>query len=220
MDGKAMKTPSKRPFAMPTKAMALVVALEWDAQIRVIETSTMPVTMLAATALDVTPLRRDATVTELLRYLVTDLVCFPLAEDDAVDEEDLSLAEKQAQLWQQPIAHFTGTYGPISIASARDLTPPKHSEKAMSMARKRLEGMSDWELTSALSLAQGCKSLIVPLGVLDGAVPVDKALAAARAEEDHQIQHWGLVEGGHDVDLANVKTQVLAALLLTRLSKP
>lgn len=46
---------------------------------------------------------------------------------------------------------------------------------------------------------------------------MEQAMAAARAEEDHQIEQWGLVEGGHDVDIADLRVRVSAPSLFVRL---
>ena len=35
-------------------------------------------------------------------------------------------------------------------------------------------------------------------------------LASARAEEDASIEEWGLVEGGHDVDQADIAVRLAA----------
>lgn len=49
-----------------------------------------------------------------------------------------------------------------------------------------------------------------------GRLSVAGALEAARVEEDHQIMNWGLVEGGHDVDIADAAARVSAAALFAR----
>lgn len=46
-----------------------------------------------------------------------------------------------------------------------------------------------------------------------GHCPPSVAMDAARAEEDTQIAEWGLVEGGHDLDLASMKVRVAAPVL-------
>ena len=46
---------------------------------------------------------------------------------------------------------------------------------------------------------------------------VEQALEAARVEEDLQIQQWGLVEGGHDIDIADLRIRVAAPSLFVRL---
>ena len=218
LDGRALRTPGKRSFWLPSRALATAVGLEWDAQIKVLETSTMPLTMLSAVAIDVTPTRREATVDELMRYGTTDLVCFPLSMEDAVEQEHLKLVERQQKCWAKPLQHVRSAYGEVAMCDARSLGAPAHPAETRARMRHRLERMSDWDLTSTLSLAQASKSLIIPLALLDGAISVAEALEAARVEEEHQIAHWGLVEGGHDVDHANTRVQMLAAALLHRMT--
>lgn len=46
------------------------------------------------------------------------------------------------------------------------------------------------------------------------------AIAAARLEENVQIQQWGHVEGGHDVDIADINVRMAApALFLQHLRR-
>ena len=52
---------------------------------------------------------------------------------------------------------------------------------------------------------------------LQGKVTVAQALAAARLEEDHQIDEWGLVEGGHDIDIADARARVAAPAVFMQL---
>jgi ATP synthase mitochondrial F1 complex assembly factor 2 len=42
-----------------------------------------------------------------------------------------------------------------------------------------------------------------------------QALAAARVEEEFNIEHWGLVEGGHDYDRLNTSIQITSASLVS-----
>ncbi len=43
------------------------------------------------------------------------------------------------------------------------------------------------------------------------------AVAAARLEEDVQMEEWGAVEAGHDLDIADVSTRIAAPALFLRL---
>src|ERR1043165_370779 len=52
LDGKPVRTPSRRKLTAPTKAIAASMVAEWDAQKEVIEPTTMPVTRLANTVND------------------------------------------------------------------------------------------------------------------------------------------------------------------------
>ena len=46
---------------------------------------------------------------------------------------------------------------------------------------------------------------------------MEQGLEAARVEENFQIEGWGLVEGGHDIDSAGLKVQVAAPSIFLRL---
>src|SRR5688572_11829266 len=61
LDGKALRSPAKRPFVLPTEALAAAVADEWQAQGEKIRPSSMPLMQFAATAIG--RLGADRTVT-------------------------------------------------------------------------------------------------------------------------------------------------------------
>lgn len=52
---------------------------------------------------------------------------------------------------------------------------------------------------------------------MQGRLGVQEAIAAARLEESYQIGEWGLVEGGHDIDIADAQVRVAAPSLFIRL---
>lgn len=78
-------------------------------------------------------------------------------------------------------------------------------------------GLDHWHLTAAEHLAASCKSVIIGMATAAGRLGVQEALRAARLEEDQQIAEWGLVEGGHDVDIADLRMRVAAPAVFIRL---
>ena len=78
-------------------------------------------------------------------------------------------------------------------------------------------GLDAWELTAASQLAAACKSVTLGLAAARGGVGMAGTLRAARLEEDLQLESWGLVEGGHDLDVADLRARVAAPLLFARL---
>ena len=215
LDRRKLKTPGQLPFVLPSRALAGLVAQEWDSQICAIETSTMPVTMQCATAIDITPVKHPDIIEELLRYLGTDMVCFPqkivLTEESG---ESMKLRDIQLRRWSEPLKHFEENYGKLKILDSDTLEKPRHDPLAITNARKRIEPLNDFELTALHHLAMGCKSLVLPLALLDRRITVQQAYEAARAEEDHQIQTWGLVEGAHDVDQESLLAQLSTSSLI------
>ena len=55
------------------------------------------------------------------------------------------------------------------------------------------------------------------MALIRGVIDVDQAMAAARVEEDLQIEEWGLVEGGHDVDLADIRVRLSSPRVMMNL---
>ena len=49
------------------------------------------------------------------------------------------------------------------------------------------------------------RSLTAKPCMLQGRLSVAEAVDAARLEEAAQIEEWGLVEGGHDIDISDIK---------------
>ena len=53
---------------------------------------------------------------------------------------------------------------------------------------------------------------------VQGTLALPEALKAARLEEDFQLEEWGKVEGGHDLDEGDVQVRVAAPAVFARLA--
>ncbi|MFN3147918.1 MAG: ATP12 family protein [Paracoccaceae bacterium] len=76
LDGRPVRTPAKTRLLLPTKAAAEAVAAEWQAQDKIVDPRTMPVTRAANAALDKVTPQRDEVIGLLAAYGETDLVCY------------------------------------------------------------------------------------------------------------------------------------------------
>ena len=81
LDGRELRTPARTVLALPTRELALGVALEWESQQEHIRPDTMPLMKLAATTIDQVPSIRPTMVNSMLRTLQSDLACFRSAEE-------------------------------------------------------------------------------------------------------------------------------------------
>jgi ATP synthase F1 complex assembly factor 2 len=145
-------------------------------------------------------------------------VCFPQKNTEEISLDMKKLHQRQMERWTPAVEHFMAGYGKLEILDSDTLRMPLHHHSAMTNAKERLEALCDLKLTAMHQLAQGCKSLVIPIALADRRITVKEAYDAARAEEDHQIHNWGLVEGAHDIDAENLLVQVSAASLLLWLS--
>jgi ATP synthase F1 complex assembly factor 2 len=126
-------------------------------------------------------------------------------------ETDAALIALQRRRWHPVVEWARARYGPINVAT--DLVIKPHPHETRERVRSELAALDAWRLTAVESLTAGCKSVLLPLALYHRRISVKDAVQAARVEEEHQIQQWGLVEGGHDVERAHTVAQVSAASL-------
>jgi ATP synthase F1 complex assembly factor 2 len=74
-----------------------------------------------------------------------------------------------------------------------------------------------WRLAAVEQLTAASKSLVVAAAAACGRLTADQVQAAARLEEDAQMEEWGCVEAGHDLDMADMASRVGAPVVLLRL---
>jgi ATP synthase F1 complex assembly factor 2 len=211
LDGRRLRTPRRNEYSFATKGLAVGVAMEWDAQDDRIAPFTMPLTQLSATAIDHMWERetRELHVETLLKHFRTDVV--------RIRSVDEAVATKQAEMHEPILRWARKEFGEVTVSDS--IFGPETSDKTNEVLRKRLHAMCPWELTCAFALSAATKSLLIGLKTLRGGLSVDEAIAAARVEEETQIEEWGLVEGGHDLDQLDIRVKVAAPVMLMKLKR-
>lgn len=208
LDGRPMRTPARKPLATPSRALALAVAAEWAAQQGRVRPFTMPLTALAATALD-EPKPAGLVVDGLMRYLDTDGAAVRAPPG-------APLAAPQAALFDPVLAWAEARFGHVFVPGS-DIRGAPQPPAAAAAVRAHLASLTPWRLTPVAHLAGAAGSVLVALAVEGGAMGAGEAIAAARFEEDAQAAEWGVVEGGHDVDAAEMAVRVTAPALFLKL---
>lgn len=201
LDGKAIQTPAKVPLALPTEALAWGIATEWDAQTKHFEPHTMPLMKLATTTIDQVPTIRGTMTDSMLRCMQSDAACL---RSDMPD-----IAAKEAARFDPLLAWLRDDVG-LQLATTSSLHL-SHPDEALPTARSLLGAADDWELSALDAVSGSCKSLVLALAVCRGRIGAAEACLAARVGEDHQIEEWGMVEAGHDLDEADLRVRVSAA---------
>ena len=202
VDGRVVKTPMKTPIAVPSEALGMVIAQEWDAQVDVIAPHTMPATTLAATVLDRYPGVRDKVVTALVGYLNADSLCFR-------NHNPESLALRQKDAWDPVVADLKTHLG--IVLDVTDGLIPRHPQETPGAVRAYLEALSDWELAALEKVAGTTRSVSLALAMHANLISAHETLVLSRLEEAFQTGVWGVVEGGHDLDEAVARLDVATA---------
>ncbi|OMO95000.1 ATP12, ATPase F1F0-assembly protein [Corchorus capsularis] len=216
LDYRTLKTPSKRPLKLPTLALAKAIAAEWEyQQTDGIRPFTMPLMKLACTALERVPLTRVKIIENLMKKFHQDLV-FCRAPDD----NDLTVGVHARQVEKiDPLLEWVASefgYKPIVYTS---YFGGKQGDELTKAVENVLKNTNDCELAGIDALAAAGHSLVIALGIFRGKLQIEEAIELIRLEEDLQVDKWGLVEGGHDVDIADLKVQISSAAVFLALSR-
>ncbi|KAK8478510.1 hypothetical protein V6N13_043347 [Hibiscus sabdariffa] len=95
----------------------------------------------------------------------------------------------------------------------------KQGEGLTMAAENLLKKTNDCELAAIDAIAAAAHSLVISLGIFRGKLQIEEATELIRLEEDLQVEKWGLVEGGHDIDIADLKVQIASAIVFLGLSR-
>lgn len=216
LDYRTLKTPSKRPLKLPTLALAKAIAAEWEYQeTDGIRPFTMPLMKLACTALERVPLTRPKVIEYLINKFNQDLV-FCRAPDD--NELTSSIHERQVEKIDPLLDWMESEFGfkPVVYSS---FFGGKQEDGLLTAVEALLKKTDDCELAAIDAIAGAAHSLTVALGLFHGKLQIEEAIELIRLEEDFQVDRWGLVEGGHDVDIADLKVQIASAAVFLGLSR-
>ena len=200
LDGRPVKSPAKRTLALPTRALAELVASEWEAQGERINAPTMPATRLCFVALDLIPDARSATEAEVTKYASTDLVCFRAPEPP-------ELTASQAAAWDPVLAWAEDSLGAHFVA-ATGLMPIHQDPVALQRVMQRAGELDDWRLTTLAHVTAVCGSALLALQLLDGEIDGEQAFALSTLDEHFQISQWGEDHEAAD-RLARLRTELV-----------
>ncbi|ONM60129.1 ATP12 ATPase [Zea mays] len=170
----------------------------------------MPLMKLACTALERVPLTRRKVIDNLMKKFHQDLV---FCRSPADSELTIGVHQKQKEKID-PILEWVDTefgFKPVVYTSF--------------FGGKQDEGLAKAVETVLKKATDSAHSLVIPLAIFRERLGIEEAIELIRLEEDHQVSEftqvdrWGLVEGGHDVDIADLKVQMSSAVVFLGLSR-
>ena len=185
LDGKPVRTPSRRRLAVPAREIADSIVAEWDAQKEVIDSTTMPVTRLANTVIDAVSDRVETVADDIAKYFHSDMLCYRAGHPEA-------LVAREAELWDPVLfwaaealgAHFILTEGIMHV---------RQPDQAVAAARAALPA-DPWSIAALHMVTTLTGSALLALALLRGALDEDQVWAAAHVDEDWNIEKWGVDE--------------------------
>jgi len=201
LDGRNLKTVQMNPMLVPSEELAWAIAGEWDAQdngVRGLQPATMPLTTLASTAIDQLSIDPTLARTTVLSFLPTDSALFYTTEGDRV------LLAKQKEMLLPIVQQVEKELGVKFATTSAMSFRLQHPEDTIRTITYLVHSLDPHTLACLQTATMECKSVILGMAyVLFGLMPVGRARLASRVEEEFQVDIWGVVEGGHDMDRLN-----------------
>jgi chaperone required for assembly of F1-ATPase len=184
LDGRVARTPSKQALAVPTRALAEAMALEWAGQGDEIDPATMPITRIVNSAIDGVALRQAEVVDDLVRYAGSDLIYYRVSEP-------ARLIQSQDTAWNPILDWARETHG-ARFTLAEGVMHVAQSEEAIAAIRRIIERLdSPFALAALHVMTTLSGSVLIALAHAVGPLDVDQAWAVAHVDELYQESVWG-----------------------------
>lgn len=183
LDGRPVRTPSKAPLVVPTRAMAEAIAAEWAAQDGKVDPRTMPTTRSANSAIDKVVPQFHEVATLVAAYGASDLLCYRAAGPDG-------LIRRQAEAWDPMLDWAAGTFG-ARLAVTTGVVPVAQDAAACAALEARVRACSSFELAALHDLVGLSGSLVLGLAAANGVAAPEDVWTLSRIDEDWQADLWG-----------------------------
>lgn len=183
LDGRSVKTPAKAALVVPTRALALAIAEEWDAQEGTVNPAAMPYTRSANAAIDKVAHQFDEVAQMLADYGDSDLLCYRA-------ESPAELVARQAAAWDPLLDWAAHALGAPLAAQAGVMHVPQRAESLAALAA-RVRALTPFELTAFHDLVSISGSLVIGLAAAEGQAGIAELWAASRIDERWQEEQWG-----------------------------
>ncbi len=181
LDGRPARTPAERPLRLPNRKLAEAVAREWSEQGSEMDPFAMRMTGLANGAIDRVAPDRNRTVSEIMRYGETDLVCYRASGPE-------ELRRLQGGAWDPLVAWMRDRYG-LALNVTDGILAVR--QPPLGRLRKEVAGRGEFSLAALHSVAAICCSAVIGLALDDGRLDAERAWKAAQLDESWQTERWG-----------------------------
>jgi len=211
LDNRVARTPAGQGLVLPTAALAEAVAAEWQDQGETVQPETMPLTQLAATAIDRIEAERTPVIEALVAYGASDLVCYR-------SERPADLAARQEAQWE-PLLKWAETALGARLDVTRDVFPLPQPAAATEALRSAVAALGTFELAALSCIVQISASLVIGLALVKGHLDAEAAFNAAMLDEKYQAERWG-EDAWASARAAGLRTELVAAARFVALARP
>lgn len=213
--GQSLRTPGGKILTIPRNRplLAHLIAQEWTVLPSLkLKQHMVPLTSLAARAVDLTLDERKEATSKLLPYIDTDsLIVFAPRKDceGALRKSQEALfppvISEACEIWQVPtlsvLDQETQLFGNYQAGSTKILI------------EKWINSLDLWRFASLERATTASKSLIIGMNIALNRRSVEELAQLSSLDVTHQTNVWGEVEDTHDVDYADIRRLLGAAYI-------
>jgi chaperone required for assembly of F1-ATPase len=183
LDGRPLKTPSKRDFLVPSLALAEAIAAEWNGQGNRVNPERMALTKLANTAIDRVADSEQRIIDDIVGYAGADLVCYRATEPEG-------LVQREGKAWD-PIMDWGAEFFDAEFQTTVGIIHQRQDDAAIQAVRRYLTELDAMRLCAIHNLTTLTGSALIATALTEGLLDADDAWHAAHVDEDWQIERWG-----------------------------
>jgi chaperone required for assembly of F1-ATPase len=206
LDSRPVKTPAKATLTLLNVALAEAVAAEWRAQGTDINPFSMPFTGLANAAIDRVGADPLDFAAGIATYAETELICYRASDPS-------ELVARQATLWDPIMLWASHRYG-VTFTCVTGIMHQQQPPQTLVRLSQAVAERDPWELAPLSPLVTISGSLLIPLAMLDDAMPAEAAFDAAHLDELWQAEKWGEDDFALEARAARRKDFLAAAQFL------
>lgn len=197
LDGRPVRTPAKAPLIVPTRALADVIAREWDAQVGEINPNTMPATRGANAAIDKVAVQHAEVADLLSEYGDSDLLCYRAPHPR-------ELVERQIENWD-PVLDWAAAALGVRLLPRTGIVHVAQDPQALAILRDKSHRFTEFELAAFHDLVSLSGSLVLAFAVTEGQLSPHEAWELSRLDDLYQIEQWG--DDEEAAETAEIKRQ-------------
>ncbi len=186
LDSRRVRTPGGQPLALPTRALAELIAGEWAAQGEHVEMAGMHATRLASTAADHGVRVRAGLVAEVARFAASDLVCY-------FATAPTSLVEAQTRRWGALLDWAAEELG-LTFVRVHGIIHAPQPPQTLAAVEALAAALDDYALTGLAFGAALFGSAVIAIALQRDQLDGEAAFELARLDEAFQESQWGVDE--------------------------
>jgi len=183
LDARGVRTPMRRPLQVPSPALADAIAGEWRAQGEKIDVESMPLTRIAATAVDRVADDREGYIDQIAAFGGTDLLCYRA-------QTPAELVVRQVRVWQPMLDWAAQTFGGALVVTD-GLLPIDQPPDSLARLRAAVADHDLYELAALGVATSASGSVVVALALSKGHLDAGSAFEVSQLDESYQVEMWG-----------------------------